>query len=83
MVVKVLLFAGLAGWTTSAPLIAVFEPHFFTLEEQAFLTAAATTSNYELKSAQLAQRLGASDNARSDAAKVVLDQTRFADAMKT
>jgi len=83
IVVKVLLFAGLAGWTTSAIFIAVFEPHFFSSEEKAFLTAVAITNNYELKSAQLAQRLGTSDSARSDASNVVINQTRFADAMKT
>ncbi len=83
MLGKVVVLAGLAGWTTSAIFVAVTETHFFSAEEQAFLTATAITNNYELKSAQLAQRLGVSDSARSDAADVVIDQTRFADAMKT
>jgi predicted outer membrane protein len=83
MLGKVVVLAGLAGWTTSAVFIAVTEPHFFTTEEQAFITTAALTSNYELKAAQLAQRLAASDSARADAARVVLEQTRFADALNS
>ncbi len=83
MLGKVVVLAGLAGWTTSAIFVAVTETHFFTAEEQAFITTAALTSNYELKAAQLAQRLATSDSARLDADAEVLEQTRFADALKT
>lgn len=82
MVVKVLLFAGLAGWTTSAIFVAVFEPHYFTLEDKTFITSAAITSNYEVQSAQMAQRMAQGDSAQRDAGDVVIEQTRFADAMK-
>ena len=83
MLGKIVVLAGLAGWLTSAIFVAVFEPHYFSLEEKTFITAVAITNNYELKSAELAQRLDASDGARGEAANVVIDQTRFADAMKT
>jgi predicted outer membrane protein len=83
MLGKVVVLAGLAGWSTSAIFVAVTQTHVFSVEEQAFLTATAITSNYELKAGQLAQRQATSDSARSEADAVVSDQTRFADALKT
>lgn len=82
--VKAIIFgSGLAGWLTSVIFVAAASPgHQLSDRDKSFLAAAAILSNYELRASKIAQHRVASDSDRSDAAFLMIEDTRIIEDMQ-